>query len=104
MRIKKLILPHRKHRDVLIQTGKEPDLSPLSSSQQLCVSSYSNADMLWRDVGNNLRPLQHGWCYQPLNTQTLCARTECIVEDRLENTAYFMSDTLSFGGGNHISP
>lgn len=61
MRIKKLILPHRKHRDVLIQTGKEPDLSPLSSSQQFRISSYSNADMFWHDVGNNLRLLQYGF-------------------------------------------
>lgn len=77
MRIKKLILPHRKHRDVLIQTGKQPDLSPLSSSQQLCISSYSNADMLRRGVGNNLRLLQYGF------VKPATEHTGFLCEDRV---------------------
>lgn len=45
MRIKERILPIRKHRNVLIHTGKDPDLSPMCSSEQsartveqICVS------------------------------------------------------------------
>lgn len=73
MRIKKLISPHRKHRDVLIQTGKEPDLSPLPSSQQLCVSSYCNADMFGMMVRTTWDRCSMDLWYQPLNTQAfLC--------------------------------
>lgn len=76
MRIKKRILPIRKQGNVLIHTGKDPDLSPTSSSQLLSISSYGDADMLRRGFANKIRRLLFGFLpfvvsHQPLNAGVL---------------------------------
>ena len=77
MRIKKRILPIRKQGNVLIHTGKDPDLSPMCSSQLLSISSYGDADMLRRGFyANKIRRPLFGFfsfvvSHQPLNTGVL---------------------------------
>lgn len=78
---------HREHRNLLIHTGKDLDLSPMSSSQQLWISSFDDTDMLKHGFVNkwllDTATAAAVWIclflsYQPLNTQALCPGVECI--------------------------
>lgn len=85
MRIQKPILPDKKHGNVVIHTGKDPDLSPMSSSGQLSIGSYGDVDILQHGFANKIRQLQFGFCLllcdtKPLNTQVFCPMKECTGE------------------------
>lgn len=59
---RKRFLPDKKHRDVVIHTAKDPDLSPTPSSGQLSIGSYGDIDRLQRGFANKIRQLQFGFC------------------------------------------
>lgn len=101
MRIKELIRPHRKHRNLLIHTGKDLDLSPISSSLQLWISSYSDTDMLKHSFVNKwllhtataaVWILSFFMSYQPLNTHAICPRMECIGDHVIQWTTVCFQD------------
>lgn len=72
MRIKKRILPNRKHKNILIQTGKNLDLSAACSSDWFGFSSCG-------DTANKTIWLPFGYCPTLYHTRCFVLEKDALV-------------------------